>query len=263
VNSSIETSIICSWNVNGIRAIKKKGLDSIIEERGWDYLCLQETKIQPDQLNSQLTNPSGYVSAYESAQRKGYSGVAIFGKNGLPKTSAGFGNSEFDIEGRTIVAEFKDFLLYNIYFPNGGASIERLSYKLRFYDSILQHLQEKIAEGHEIILCGDVNTAHNAIDLARPAENERSSGFLREEREWIDRLISSGFTDVFRFFNQEPEQYTWWDYKTRARERNIGWRIDYFFATKKIMQKIRNCTILNDVMGSDHCPIEITIEMEQ
>ena len=248
---------ILSWNVNGLRAVYKKGLLNWIESEVPDILCLQETKANEEQLPDELKNVNGYHSFFSSAERKGYSGVAIYSKIKPKNIERGFGIKRFDNEGRILIAEYQDFILMNIYFPNGKASTERLKFKMEFYDAFLQYANNLKNNGHKIIICGDVNTAHKEIDLARPKENSNVSGFLPEERAWIDKFISNGYVDTFRIFNKEPNNYTWWDPVTRARQRNVGWRIDYFFTSENAKNDIKNAFILSDVMGSDHCPIGI------
>lgn len=250
---------ILSWNVNGLRAVYKKGfLDWFLTERP-DILCLQETKAAEAQVPRELKEVEGYRSYFASAERKGYSGVALYSKAEPENVKTGFGVKRFDAEGRTLVANFGEFILFNVYFPNGKASAERLEYKMDFYDTFLERVATLHAEGRDIIICGDVNTAHKEIDLTRPKENRHVSGFLPEERAWIDRLLASGFVDTFRMFNGDPGQYTWWDYKTRARDRNVGWRLDYFFVSENLRDRIKNAFILSDVMGSDHCPVGIEL----
>ena len=250
---------ILSWNVNGLRAVEKKGFLEWLQQDSPDILCLQETKAQPDQLSENILSVSGYENHFVSAERKGYSGVAIYSKHKPKQVHPGLGVKRFDIEGRTIIAEFDDFTLFNIYYPNGKASGERLRYKMDFYDEFLKVVDSYKSKGHRIVVCGDVNTAHKPIDLARPKENETVSGFLPEERAWIDTFLAHGYLDTFRIFNCEGEHYSWWDYKTRARERNVGWRIDYFFISDDLKSNIRSAFMLSDVMGSDHCPIGIEL----
>jgi len=250
---------ILSWNVNGIRAAAKKGIVDWIKEESPDVLCLQETKAEEGQLDDSLKNIEGYYSYFCTAEKKGYSGVVIYTKVQPKEVHRGFGIERFDREGRVLIAEYEDFKLLNIYFPNGKASKERLEYKMEFYDECLKYVSKLKAEGHKVIICGDVNTAHTEIDLSRPKENEKTSGFLTIERKWIDALIGSGFVDTLREFNKTPENYTWWDQKTRARERNIGWRIDYFFVSEDLIKDLKTAFILSEVMGSDHCPIGIEI----
>jgi exodeoxyribonuclease-3 len=250
---------ILSWNVNGIRAVYKKGFIEWLLQEEPDIVCIQETKAWEEQLVEELRKPEGYFSYFAEAERKGYSGAALYTRAEPLQVRTGFSNNRFDTEGRTLAADFGDFMLYNVYFPNGKASKERLQYKMDFYDAFLDHVKELRQKGRKVVVCGDVNTAHREIDLARPRENENVSGFLPEERAWIDRLLQVGFTDTFRTFSDQPGQYTWWDMKTRARERNIGWRIDYFFVSDNLREAVRSASILSDVQGSDHCPIEIEL----
>ena len=256
---------IISWNVNGIRAIYKKGAFDLLLQQNTDFLCLQETKAHPDQLSVDVVNPSGYVSFFDHAKtRKGYSGVAIYMKDNLPKPKRidyGFGVKEMDQEGRMIGLIFDNWALINCYFPNGGGAPERLVYKLDFYKEFLKYCKKLKKQGLSVVFCGDVNVAHNEIDLARPKENIKSIGFLPEERAWVDKFIESGFLDVFREFNPDKkDSYTWRDMKTFSRERNVGWRIDYFFVDKDIVKKVKNCSIETDFLGSDHCPIKIVVD---
>ncbi len=248
-----------SWNVNGIRAVhKKKAMEWFIEERP-DILCVQEIKALEDQIPAELREIDDYHTYFVSAERKGYSGVGLFSRLRPKNIISGLGVPEFDIEGRTLIAEYDKFVLYNIYFPNGKASPERLAYKMAFYDAFLDHASRRLDNGDKILICGDVNTAHKEIDLARPKENEKTSGFLPEERAWIDKLIERGFVDTFRMFNDQPDQYSWWDMKTRARERNVGWRIDYFFVSENLRKKVKSAFILPEIMGSDHCPVGVEL----
>lgn len=254
---------LLSWNVNGIRAVHKKGFLEWFKSENPDILCIQETKAHPDQLPDELLNVDGYKSYFSSSIiKKGYSGVAIFTKEQPIKVEHGFGIPKFDDEGRIIIARYKPFVLMNIYYPNGKASDERLKYKMDFYDAFLNYADDLVKKGDKLIICGDVNTAHKEIDIARPKENENISGFLKIERDWMDKFISHGYVDTFRMFNQEPEQYTWWDLVTRARERNVGWRIDYFFVSENLKDNVKNAFILPDVMGSDHCPIGLEIAIQ-
>lgn len=251
-----------SWNVNGIRAVHRKDGFIWFKKEKPAILCIQETKAHPDQLTDDLREPSGYRSYFSWAERKGYSGVSTFSSMDPISVEKGFGIPLFDSEGRILITEYQDFYLLNIYFPNGKASEERLRYKMDFYDATLSHVEKLKETGKGVIICGDVNTAHREIDLARPRENENSSGFLPMEREWIDSFIEHGFIDTFRLFNKEPGQYSWWDYKTRARERNVGWRIDYFFVTNDLRDRVVSATIHKEIMGSDHCPVSIDLLIE-
>ena len=251
---------ILSWNVNGIRAADRKGLFEWLKKEKPDILCLQEIKAMADQIPPHLKNTPGYHIFFNPAERKGYSGVATYSSQKPLSVKTGFGIEKFDKEGRILITEFATFTLFNIYFPNGKKDDERLEYKLDFYDTFLAYADNLKTEGKNIVVCGDFNTAHKEIDLAHPKENEKISGFLPVERAWIDTFIDHGYVDIFREFNKEPNQYSWWSMRTRARERNIGWRIDYFFTNKEFMKQIKNAYILQDVMGSDHCPIGIEIE---
>ncbi len=248
-----------SWNVNGIRASIKKGIVEWINKEQPDIFCTQETKAQFHQLPDSITNINGYTSYWNSAERPGYSGVSIHTKPKPKSHENGMGTEEFDHEGRTLMMKFQNFTLYNVYFPNGQSKVERLKYKLDFYDEFLKIILKKKEDGEKVVICGDFNTAHHEIDLARPKENINNSGFLPIERAWLDQLENSGFIDCFREFNQESGNYTFWDTKTRARDRNIGWRIDYFFIDEQLKQNLMNAEILNNVMGSDHCPIAIEL----
>jgi exodeoxyribonuclease-3 len=251
---------IISWNTNGLRATHKQGYFlPFIQKEKPDILGLQETKAEPEQLPEEARNPKGYFSYFSHSKgKKGYSGVAIYSKVKPKKIEYGIGIPRFDDEGRIIIAYYKDFVLLNVYFPNGGGGPERLKYKLEFYDEFLKFIDKLKKKGQKIIFCGDVNTAHEAIDLARPKENEENTGFLPEERAWIDEVIASGYTDVFRHLNpNKKDAYTYWDMKTFARDRNVGWRIDYFFVTADLLPKINDMKILTQVYGSDHCPISL------
>jgi len=251
---------LISWNVNGIRAVDRKGLYDWFKNESPDIFCVQEIKALPDQFPLHLKNTPNYHIYINSAERKGYSGVATYTKQKPKAVKTGFGIQKFDSEGRTLITEFDDFILFNIYFPNGKQSQERLDYKLEFYDTFLSYADNLIADGKNIIVCGDFNTAHNEIDLAHPKANENVSGFLPIERAWIDRFIEHGYTDTFRQYNEKPDQYSWWSMRTKARERNVGWRIDYFFVNNSFLSNVKNAFILQDVLGSDHCPIGIEIE---
>ncbi len=253
---------IISWNVNGLRAnVKKGGFDWFINESP-DIFCIQEVKAEADQLDEGVRNPPSYHSYFDHSKgRKGYSGVAVYSKIKPDKVEYGLGIQEIDQEGRFIALHFKDFVLANVYFPNGGGGPERLKFKLRYYDAFLEYIDKLKENGKEIIFCGDINTAHQEMDLARPKENQGNTGFLPVERAWIDKVISHGYIDSFRSkFPVETGRYSYWDMKTFSRERNVGWRIDYFFVTPEIYEKVKNVKILDHVMGSDHCPIELDID---
>lgn len=251
---------IVSWNVNGLRSLAKNGYWESFLKMKPDIFCLQETKANPEQLSEMILSPAGYSAFFSSCKtRKGYSGVAMYSKIEPLTVIYGMGVKEFDQEGRLIGAEYDDFWLLNVYFPNGGQGPERLDYKLRYYDEFLA-FAEKLRRQKPVIFCGDINTAHEEIDLARPKENEGNTGFLPEERAWIDEVVSSGYIDSFRHFHPNvTNAYTYWDMKTRARDRNVGWRIDYFFVANEFIKRIKRADIHSDVYGSDHCPLSITL----
>lgn len=257
----MKTYRMLSWNVNGIRAAAKKGFLDWFNKESPDVLCLQETKAWEEQLDDTLTNVEGYHAYFAEASKKGYSGVVTYTKEKPISIKKGFGIEKFDSEGRIVITEFKSFVLFNIYFPNGKKNSERLKYKLDFYEAFQKYAVELVKKGKKVIVCGDVNTAHKEIDLARPKANEKTSGFLPEERAWMDRFFEEGFIDTLRMFNEQPEVYTWWDVFTRARDRNVGWRIDYFFISENLKKNITDAFTMPDVMGSDHCPVGIEIKI--
>jgi exodeoxyribonuclease-3 len=252
---------IYSWNVNGIRAIQNKGFMDWFTKCKGDIICLQETKAHAEQLSDEIKNIGKYKSYWFSAEKKGYSSVATYCLKPPIDVKLGFNHSIFDNEGRVIITEYKKFVLANVYFPNGGRGPERVKYKLDFYDALFYYLQKNYRERKGVIVTGDFNTAHKEIDIARPKENVKNSGFMPIEREWIDKLLNLGYVDIFRTFNQEPEQYTYWDQFTKARDRNVGWRIDYFMVSEDIVKHVTAAEIHADVYGSDHCPISITIDL--
>jgi len=253
-----ETKIL-SWNVNGIRAARRSGFLEWLSRESPDILCVQETKANPGQLDEDLRGPCGYQVYWNYPQRKGYGGVATFTKGKPLRVENDFGVQEFDTEGRVIISDYREFVLFNVYFPNGKKDESRLKYKLDFYDAFFDFVEPLRQRGEKLIICGDLNTAHKEIDLARPRENEKVSGFLPIERAWMDKLVARGYIDTFRHFNKEPNQYTWWDLKTRARERNVGWRLDYFFVTANLLNSVLKAFIMPEVMGSDHCPVGIIL----
>jgi exodeoxyribonuclease III len=252
---------LISWNVNGIRAVLKKGFLEWLAKENPDVLCIQETKAWEDQLPDELKNIPGYNSFFCQGIKKGYSGTAIYTKEKPIKVERGFGIEKFDCEGRILIAEYKEFTLMNIYYPNGKQSKERLDYKMEFYEAFQNYANNLVKSGKKLVVCGDVNTAHKEIDLARPKENSKVSGFLPEERAWIDRLLADGYHDTLRMFTDKGEIYTWWDQITRARERNVGWRIDYFYVSENFKKNVTNAFVLPDVIGSDHCPIGIEVKI--
>lgn len=245
-----------SWNVNGIRAVEKKGFAQLLREFDADVVALQETKIQEDQLTEELKNIPGYTSYWHCAERKGYSGVAVYTRIPPVAVIYGLGDPEFDCEGRVLTLEFADCFLINIYFPNSAEKLVRLAHKLRFNDRLLTYAKE-LELKKPVILCGDFNVAHKEIDLKNPKTNVRNAGFTPEERAWMDSFVAAGFVDSFRLFCKEPDQYTWWSYRFNARAKNVGWRIDYFCVSGTAAARIRSATILGEVMGSDHCPVAL------
>lgn len=251
---------IISWNTNGLRATVKQGFFTpLFAFNNPDIVCFQETKCEKEQLDDSTQNLKGYHSYFShSKNKKGYSGVAIYSKEIPEKVEYGIGIKEFDDEGRIVIAYYKDFVLINCYFPNGGGGPVRLQYKLEFYDAFLIFINKLKESGQNVIFCGDVNTAHNEIDLARPKENSKTTGFLPIERAWVDQLVNNGWVDTFRnLYPDKKDVYTYWDQITRARDRNVGWRIDYFFVNQSFLPKIKSFKTLNDYFGSDHCPIMI------
>lgn len=250
---------ILSWNVNGVRAVFKKGFLEWLKKESPDILCLQETKASEGQLPPELRYPPGYEVSWNAATRPGYSGVATFSKKKPLSVKRGFGIAQFDEEGRVLETDHGDFILFNIYFPNGKMNDERLKYKMDFYEEALKYFTKLVKKGKKLVICGDYNTAHHPIDLAHPKQNEDVSGFLPVERAWMDKLVKNGFIDTFRVFNKEPNQYSWWDVRTGARARNIGWRIDYHFVSDNLKTRLKNAFILPEVMGSDHCPVGVEL----
>ncbi|MDP8211797.1 MAG: exodeoxyribonuclease III [Candidatus Zapsychrus exili] len=250
---------ILSWNVNGIRAISKKGFLEWLQQESPDILCIQETKASPDQLSNELLNPLGYKTYWSSAEKKGYSGVSVFTKKTPVNVSEYLDVKKFDTEGRTLILDYGKFVLFNIYFPNGGREKKRVPFKMKFYDAFLKKCESFRKEGRKVIVCGDVNTAHTEIDLARPVANKNNTGFLPEERAWMTKFINKGYIDTFRVFESQDGHYSWWDYKTGARKRDVGWRIDYFFITENLRNSLKNAFILKNVFGSDHCPVGIRL----
>jgi len=253
---------IISWNTNGLRATVKQGhFEPLFKKYDLDVLCLQETKAEMEQLTEETRNVPGYYSYFSHSKlRKGYSGVAIYTKEKPKEVFYGMGIKKFDDEGRIVGIKLKNFTIITGYFPNGGQGPHRLKYKLEFYDAFLKFINKLRKNGEHVIFCGDVNTAHTPIDLTHPKANEENTGFLPIERAWISKVIKNNFIDVYRqFYPGKINMYTYWDQKTRSRERNVGWRLDYFFADSKIIPKIKNTGMLTDYYGSDHCPIYIEI----
>ena len=253
---------IISYNVNGIRASFKKGAFQKILDCGADIVGIQETKSTPDQLSEEILSPSGYTAYFDSAkERKGYSGVAVYTKLHPVNVEYGLGDDVYDTEGRCITLHFDTFAFVTAYFPNGGRDEEHFQFKLRYYDKFLAHVRNLEKKYTHVIFCGDLNVAHNEIDLARPKENSNQIGFLPVERAWVDRVVGAGFVDTFRQTYPTQVKYSWWDQKTRARERNVGWRIDYIFVSDSLKDAYKHPDIMDSFEGSDHAPVvvEITI----
>ena len=253
---------LLSWNVNGIRAARRRGFLVWLADTAPDILCLQETRATRSQLDNDLAQPEGYFAYWNSADRPGYSGTAVLAREKPLSVEFGLGDAKSDREGRIIIAEYPDFTLVNGYFPNGNRNRSRLRFKLDFYNAFLAKCEELRRQGRTIIFCGDLNTAHNEIDLANPHSNNRKSGFLLEERTWIDRVIETGYLDTFRHFHPSLcDQYTWWSYRASSRERNSGWRFDYLFIVREAIERVVDASIMSEAASySDHCPIGIRLK---
>lgn len=251
---------IYSWNVNGLRAVQKKGFVGWVTNTRPDILCLQETKASVDQLDDELININGYHSYWSSARRKGYSGVAVYSRIKPLSVTDGIGVERFDHEGRILVCDYGDFVLLNIYFPNGQQGDERLQYKLDFYEAMMEYTRQLREQGRRVIITGDFNTAHHEIDLKNAKANEKTSGFLPVEREYLTRYLETGFVDIFRHLYPQEIKYTWWSFRANARVKNVGWRIDYFYVSDNMLDQIADCEIINEVEGSDHCPLLLILK---
>ena len=258
MSESIE---IISWNVNGIRAVGNKDALKWIDEREPDILCLQEIKALEDQIPDDLFEKEYGDIIVNSATKKGYSGTMTWStlQNDYNSTCL---DIDFTKEGRIVETHYGDIVLFNVYFPNGQKDDDRLAYKMKFYDDFLSYCEKLREEGKSIIICGDVNTAHKEIDLKNPKANSKKSGFLPIEREWMDKLVDTGYIDTFRYVHGDAiDKYSWWSYRAGARDRNVGWRIDYFFISEDLAENLEDAFILNEVMGSDHCPVGIRISI--
>ncbi|RME91576.1 MAG: exodeoxyribonuclease III [Anaerolineae bacterium] len=251
---------ITTWNVNGLRAALRKGLKEWVLAEQPDVMCLQEIKARPEQLSEAQREVPGYHLIWNPAERPGYSGVATWTREVPQEVTLGLGEPRFDVEGRLIRTRHDGFLLFNVYFPNGQRGQERVEYKLAFYARLLEICDSLHAAGEQVIITGDFNTAHRPIDLRNPKENANTSGFLPEERAWIDRYLEHGFVDVYRHLYPERVQYTWWTYRFNARRRNIGWRLDYFLVSESLVSRVRDVVIHEEVMGSDHCPVSLWLD---
>jgi exodeoxyribonuclease III len=255
---------LVSWNVNGLRAALKKDFFASLEKLDADVIGLQETKLQADQRTDAMINIAGYESHWSFASvKKGYSGTAVYIRPNYGDVKTGIGIDRYDAEGRIVEIDFGDFIFFNVYFPNGQMSDDRLAYKLDFYKDFFAYTDDLRKSGHSLVIAGDYNTAHNEIDLKNPKANEKRSGFLRIERDWLDEIIARGYMDTFRHFNPDTVKYSWWSYRFNARSRNAGWRIDYFFVSQDIIDKgwVVETFIENEIFGSDHCPIGIVLEI--
>jgi exodeoxyribonuclease III len=255
---------LVSWNVNGLRALMQKDFPGSIHRLDADILAVQETKLQEPQLQPAISHLPGYTSHWSHCEaKKGYSGVGAYSRLPPQAVACGIGQPRFDCEGRILELDYGSFLLLNVYFPNGGMSEQRLQYKLDFYEAFFAYTDAQRERGRSLVICGDYNTAHREIDLARPRANQNTSGFLKVERDWLDRIVARGYVDTYRHFHPDQVAYSWWDYRFRARERNVGWRIDYVFVTRDLIERgcVRRAFIAADVHGSDHCPVGVVLEI--
>jgi exodeoxyribonuclease III len=250
---------LISWNVNGIRAAEKKGFVDWLAASGADLVAVQETKAHPGQLSPALLAPAGYQATWNSAEKMGYSGTATYSRHSPIKIIAGLGDPRFDTEGRVLIHEFEAFVFFNIYFPNGGRGAEWVTHKLAFYRRFLEVAQGYMQAGRPVIVTGDFNTAYAEIDLARPRENVNHSGFMPEERAGLGEFFEAGLIDTFRHLHPGTVKYSYWDMVTRARERNVGWRLDYFMVSPNLRDRIAAADIHEDVFGSDHCPVSLVL----
>jgi len=251
---------IITYNVNGIRAAMTKGLMSWIGQAQPDVLCIQEIKASPEQVGVFELEEMGYHHYWHPAQKKGYSGVAIFTKIRPDHVEYGCGIKEYDDEGRVLRADYGDLSVISVYHPSGSSGDERQAFKMKWLDDFLKYTAKLRKERPKLIICGDYNICHKPIDIHNPKSNANTSGFLPEEREWFDKFVASGFVDGFRHFNQEPHQYSWWSYRANSRAKNLGWRIDYNMVTENLQSKLKRSVILPDATHSDHCPVLLEIE---
>jgi exodeoxyribonuclease-3 len=254
---------LVSWNVNGIRAAFRADFPRWFENESADIVCVQETKAQPEfqptQLDEKILHPLGYHSYWHSAKKPGYSGVAVYTKTEPLNVKIGIGVPDIDNEGRVITLEYSKFKLINAYFPNSQPEHTRLDYKLHFCKKMLAYCESIRASGKNVVLCGDYNIAHREIDLKNPKTNQDTSGFLPEERAWMDEFLSHGYMDTFRYFNQGGDHYTWWSYRAGVRKKNIGWRIDYFSVNQEFKDRLKTTRHQPEIMGSDHCPVILEV----
>ena len=254
---------LVSWNVNGIRAVSKKDeFWDWFDSTDADIINFQEVRATKEDIPKKLTEVDEYESHFNEAEKKGYSGVATYSKINPVNVTRGLGIEELDSKGRVLKIEYDDFILYNIYFPNSGMNAKRLDFKVAFCDALLDELKQLKSQGKNLVITGDYNIAHHPIDVYNPKNCEGKSGYLPEERAWLDELEKAGFIDTFRLFDEGENNFTWWSYRTRARERNAGWRLDYFYVNEEIKDKVKSAKILNDIYGSDHCPVTLELEFE-
>ncbi len=251
---------ITTWNINGIRAALGKEAFNWLNDYPSDVVCLQEIKAKTDQIDTPFFESMGFQCVWNPAERPGYSGTGSLYKVNPEKTSFGMGIEQFDCEGRIIQSSFPEFELFNIYFPNGGEELQRVPYKLDFYEALLNYCGKLMASGREIILTGDFNTAHKEIDLKNPKSNQKNTGFLPEEREWVDKYLDNGFHDIFRILYPDTIKYTWWTYRFNARKNDVGWRIDYFLITAGLLKRAKDVITHSEIFGSDHCPVTLVLE---
>lgn len=249
-----------SWNVNGIRACDKNGFLSWMKDENADVVCLQEIKANPEQLGEHLQQPLKYNAFWHPAQKPGYSGVAVFSKKDPVAVQYGLGDSEIDREGRVLILQFPQFTLINSYFPNSQREHTRLPFKLSFCTKFLKMTEARRKKGENLVICGDFNIAHQEIDLKNPKANQKNAGFLPEERAWMSEYLKTGYTDSFRHFTTDPGHYTWWSYRPGVREKNVGWRLDYFLTNTEFKDRLKASTHRSQIMGSDHCPVVIQLK---
>lgn len=255
------TQKLSTWNVNGLRSVARRGFQEWFEANEMDVVCLQEIKVQQEQLSEELLHPNGYHSFWHSAKKPGYSGVATYCRDEPQDVRYGIGIKEIDQEGRVLTTEFKNFSLVNAYFPNSQRDHARLDFKIQFCKAMLRFCEREREKGKSVLVCGDFNIAHQEIDLRNPKTNTKNAGFLPEERAWMSEFLAKGYVDTFRHFRpQEGGHYTWWSYRPGVRERNIGWRLDYFVINQEDSQRLRAVVHQTDTLGSDHCPVSLEIQ---
>lgn len=251
---------LITYNINGIRAAMKKGFTEWVAQNQADVVCLQEVKALQEQVDLQAFEQMGYHIYWAPAQKKGYSGVAILSKPKPEHIKVGCGIDAYDNEGRTLMAHYGQLTVVSVYMPSGSSGDERQAFKMQYLDDFYGYVQALKKEYPNLVISGDYNICHKPIDIHNPVANKKTSGFLPEEREWLDKFVNSGFTDTFRHFNQDPHHYTWWSYRARAREKNLGWRIDYHMATQALNSRLKGAQILPEAQHSDHCPVLLEID---